>query len=280
MLTASIVLYHIDTELVSKAIHSFFAGALGKRKLYLVDNSTNDSLRMLATLYSTQTEYIFTGANLGYGGGHNVAIRAAMQTGADYHIVMNPDISFGPDVIPELCRFMEANPDVGLSVPHMKYPDSEDFNYSCKLLPTPADVFFRRFVPHTSIARKLNDRYTLKCFDYEYAENIPSLSGCFMFLRLDAIRRCGAFDENIFMYFEDIDLSRRIHTQFRTCFYPDAYIVHRANRESYRNIRLMVAHIRSALYYFRKWGWFFDPERKRINADTLERIRNHSKQSL
>lgn len=280
MLTASIVLYHTDTDLVSKAILSFFAGASEKRKLYLVDNSADDSLRILSKFYPTQTEYIFTGANLGYGRGHNVALKAAMQAGSDYHIVMNPDISFGSEVILQLYRFMEANLDVGLVVPHMRYPDSNDFNYSCKLLPTPATVFLRRFAPWTSFARRLNDRYTLKCFDYEYVENIPSLSGCFMFLRLSAIRRCGAFDENIFMYFEDIDLSRRIHTYFRTCFYPGVSIVHRANRESYRNFRLMLAHICSAFYYFRKWGWFFDRERRRINAETLERIRNHSKQSL
>lgn len=280
MLTASIVLYHTDTDLVSKAIHAFFSGASEGRKLYLVDNSVDDSLQTLAALYPAQTEYIFTGANLGYGRGHNIALKAAMQTGATYHIVMNPDISFGPGVIPQLYSFMEANPDVGLTVPHMKYPDSDDFNYSCKLLPTPANVFLRRFAPGTFLARKLNDRYTLKCFDYGYAENIPSLSGCFMFLRLEAVRQCGAFDEKIFMYFEDVDLSRRIHARYRTCFYPWVFIVHRANRESYRNYRLTFAHIRSSLYYFNKWGWIFDRERKKINADTLERIRNHSKQSV
>ena len=49
--------------------------------------------------------------------------------------------------------------------------------------------------------------------------DVPYLSGCFMLFRVAALRRVGLFDERFFMYPEDIDLTRRIHAEFRTVFF-------------------------------------------------------------
>jgi GT2 family glycosyltransferase len=99
--------------------------------------------------------------------------------------------------------------------------------------------------------------------------NVPNLSGCFMFLRVETLRDAGVFDNKIFMYLEDIDLNRRIHQMYKTIFYPSVEIYHEYNKESYRNIKLFKYHIISTLYYFNKWGWFIDKERKSINKKCL-----------
>ena len=99
--------------------------------------------------------------------------------------------------------------------------------------------------------------------------NVPSLSGCFMLLRTSVLEAVGLFDENIFMYLEDVDLNRRIHTNYKTIFYPEVSIVHEYAKESYRNKKLLMFHIRSALYYFNKWGWIFDRKRKEVNDTCL-----------
>ena len=102
--------------------------------------------------------------------------------------------------------------------------------------------------------------------------NIPILSGCFMFLRTEALEKVGLFDEQFFMYMEDFDLNRRIHRAYKTVFFPEAVVVHEYQKASYKNIKLLKAHIKSAIYYFNKYGWFFDKERKIINARTLQEI--------
>ena len=65
-----------------------------------------------------------------------------------YHIVVNPDIYFEEGTIESLTEYMDNNPDVGQIMPKVFYPNGE-LQYLCKLLPTPSDLIFRRFLPKT-----------------------------------------------------------------------------------------------------------------------------------
>ncbi len=265
----SIVLYHNQKEQLIKAIDSIFNTDLDI-KLYLIDNSTNDALKILAE-YDERIVYIFNNANLGYGAGHNIAIQKSIQDSIPYHLVLNPDIYFESDVLSKLYGYMEKNQDVGNIIPQVKYPNGE-IQHLCKLLPTPMDLILRRFIPLKSWKEKRNEQYELKWIGYNKIMNIPSLSGCFMFLRVDALKKVGLFDENIFMYLEDTDLNRRLHREYKTIFYPEVEIFHEYGKESYKNKKLLKYHIQSAIYYFNKYGWIFDKERKKINKATIESL--------
>ena len=104
--------------------------------------------------------------------------------------------------------------------------------------------------------------------DYESEMNVPYLSGCFMFLRKSVIEEVGVFDEGIFMYGEDTDLNRRIYQKYRTMYYPKVTIIHAFEKGSHKNFRLFWIHVKAAIYYLNKWGWFFDKERRDINKKT------------
>ena len=106
--------------------------------------SSNDALRLLERI-SGRIRYIHS-ANIGYGGAHNIAMREAVEPGADYHVIVNPDIWFGEGVIEILAAYMDRHPDAGLVAPKTVYPDGET-QYLCKLLPTPFDLILRRFLP-------------------------------------------------------------------------------------------------------------------------------------
>jgi GT2 family glycosyltransferase len=95
--------------------------------------------------------------------------------------------------------------------------------------------------------------------------SVPVLSGCFMMMKCGALSEVGLFDERYFMYLEDVDLCRRIAQRFETIYFPEVAIYHHYGKGSYRNPRLMMYHIVSAVRYFQKWGWFSDQERVRIN---------------
>ncbi len=266
-INASIVLYHNKKEQLVKAINSFLNTDL-KVKLYLVDNSSNDELKELSKIDS-KIEYIFNNANLGYGAGHNIAMRKSIADGVAYHLVLNPDIYFESGTLEDLFDYMENYQDVGNIIPQVRYPDGE-IQHLCKLLPTPTDLILRRFIPSRSWKEKRNEQYELRWTGYDKVMNVPSLSGCFMFLRVATLENVGLFDENIFMYLEDTDLNRRIHSKYKTIFYPKVEIVHEYAKESYVNKKLLMFHIKSAIYYFSKWGWVFDRERDEINKGFIK----------
>lgn len=268
-INASIVLYHNKKEQILKAMKSFLDTYLDV-KLYLVDNSATDKLRELAGVDKRVT-YIFNNANLGYGSAHNIAIKKSIAEGAAYHVVLNPDVYFKSSVLETLFEYMEAHEDVGNVMPQVRYPNG-DIQHLCKLLPTPSDLIIRRFFKNIKSDR--DELYELRKSGYDKIMNVPSLSGCFMFLRMSVLKEIGLFDENFFMYLEDTDLNRRIHEKYKTIFYPKVEIVHEYAKESYKNKLLLAYHIKSALYYFNKWGWIFDSKRDAINKKILSDI-NH-----
>ncbi|QNL51587.1 glycosyltransferase family 2 protein [Olivibacter sp. SDN3] len=262
--TASIVLFHNDVQEVREAIESCLSSPLITR-LYLIDNSQTDIFRGLAT--DSRTVYKHCPENRGYGAGHNLALREMLDV-ADYHLVLNPDISFGAGVLEALVHFMYTNEDVGLVMPKVYYKDGT-LQRLCKLLPTPFNLFGRRFAAASSWAEKLNRSYELADFKYDRTVDMPNLSGCFMFMRTAILRKVGGFDPRYFMYLEDIDLVRRIGQKARTVFFPGVAVQHGYRKQSYHNKKLMRIHILSAIKYFNKWGWFFDRWRRQKNRATL-----------
>ena len=271
-LSASIVLYQTDLTPLKKVIDSYFACKSEALQLFLVDNSPTDVLKSVVTMYpDKEIHYIFNNENMGYGKAHNIAIKKSMEQGLPYHIVLNPDIVIQKGTLEKLTHYMNHHPEVGNIMPKIIYPNGQ-LQYLCKLLPSPLDLIFRRFIPFKKWRDKSNKRFELHAFSYNKTMNIPILSGCFMFLRTEALENVGLFDEHLFMYMEDFDLNRRIHRAYKTIFFPEAVVVHEYQKASYKNIKLLKSHIKSAIYYFNKYGWFFDKERKKINQETLKQI--------
>ena len=267
--SASIVLYKNSSDL-RKTIMDVLKSSIPV-SLLLIDNSPTDCLRhTLQDLISHPLIcYIFNNENLGYGAGHNLAIRQILNTSA-YHLVLNPDVSFEKGTIEKLVDFAEKNMGIGLLTPKVLYPNGT-VQHVCKLLPTPFDLLFRRFLP-ASFTKKRMEIFELHKSGYDRIFQAPYIHGCFMFIRTAALKKVGLFDERFFMYPEDIDLTRRIHQHYKTVFYPEVEIVHAHARESYKSFKLFYIHIVNMIKYFNKWGWFFDKERKQVNKKILEQF--------
>lgn len=265
MITASIVLYNSPFEEVEQLLPALEMVEV----LYLIDHSTNDDLSLLQNL-SPKIKYIKQ-KNLGYGGGHNVALRKIVEENPNgYHLILNSDVVLANDVLVKLTNFMEEHTECGLTMPVVL--DNEGNNvYFCKLLPTPMDLICRRFLPF-SLADKRTERLQLKLADYSKIIHAPWLSGCFMFLRVNTLTQVGFFDERYFMYAEDIDFSRRFHQVSQTLLCPEVSIIHYHQALSYRNFKMFLVHLSSVIKYFNKWGWLFDKERSQINKKVLEKI--------
>ena len=263
MLNASIVLYQPDwqqvTNLTEVILQSDYVDCV-----YWIDNSpTQHTFESL----DSRIKYRHNPYNMGYGAAHNIAIRESIYDDVPFHLVINPDIILTRDALDSMLQFIAQHPEVGSLMPRVTYPDGQ-LQRLCKLLPTPLDVFGRRFLPAQWMHRR-NQTYEMHASGYDRIMNIPYLSGCFMLLRTQAVRQARLFDERFFMYPEDMDLTRRIHRDYLTVFFPHATIIHNHEKASYKSLKMLWIHIVNMCRYFNKWGWFCDPERQLFNQTAI-----------
>jgi len=272
--TACIVTYNTKKEELAKIINCFQNTEL-KFKLWISDNSEKDILRNFIEKFSdSRIEYIFNNANNGFGTGHNVVIEKLIRgkEKSEFHLMINADVYFEKNTIEKIINYMRKNTDIGQIGPKIYEPNGK-VSKSCRLLPTPLNLIFRRFFPIKSVIEKMDYNYEMKWYDYQSVIEVPILSGCFIFVRTDVLKDIGGFDERYFMYMEDYDLCRRIGKKYKTVFYPEVKIIHEHGKASYKSRKMMMLHINSAIKYFNKWGWFFDKERKVKNEECISKYK-------
>lgn len=269
--TVSIVVHRTPVKQLSHALECLLRSP-AVSAVYVVDNSPTDTLRRhVEDMERVVYEHV---ENRGFGAGHNHAIRRALDAGARYHLVMNADVCWDGDVISPIVEYMDASPETGILMPRTLYPDGA-LQLTARRLPTPWDLIAKRFLPQ-SWTRSRMKHYLLADADHSLPIDSPYLLGSFLFLRTDAIRAEGMFDERFFMYPEDIDITRRFHRNWRTVLWPGVTIIHEHAAASRRSMRMLRIHMINMIRYFNKWGWFIDPERRRFNRrlDSLPKTAN------
>lgn len=183
---------------------------------------------------------------LGFGANHNQAFSLidVGPTGA-FFVVMNPDVRLidnpFPVLLEELSRLSGAMIAPAVLSPQGRLEDS-----------------IRRFPTVRSLAGKLfgrdDGRYALRLggesFPVEWA------AGMFMLFRAEDYRAVGGFDEDFFLYYEDVDICTRLWKACRPVLAcPKAQVIHDAQRASRKNLRYMKWHMASmARYFWKHWG--------------------------
>ena len=269
---ASIVIYKNNKQQLLQTIKSVLNTRL-RIKLILVDNSPTNSLKSVKL--DSRIEYIFNPSNPGFGASHNIAINKSIERGLSYHFVVNPDVFFHDDIISLMLNYANSDSRIGMLMPKILNLNGS-IQHLPKLLPSPFSLLMRKLKWPSWYHKKLIEVYELRFVDKNKSFNSPVISGCFTLLNLSAIKEIGSYDNNFFMYFEDWDLSRRIHKKYKTIYFPEASLYHHYNSGANKRFKLFLVFIKSAITYFNKWGWFFDSERKQINKCTLESLKNEN----
>lgn len=254
LITGSIVIYKNEIAVLENAINSFLNTDLNVT-LYLIDNSPTDQLKKY--FQNANIVYIHNPQNPGFGASHNIAIKRSIELSSDYHVVINPDVYYSAGNLEKMKLFMDSNDKIGQLMPKVLYPNGT-FQFLCKKNPTFFDLFARGFMPNffKKKFKKRLDKYEYRSSNFEdLIFDIPYLSGCFMFFRTSVLKKVGFFDDRIFMYLEDADLTRRVLSVSRTVYYPYAIIYHHFAGMTHKKLKYKLITIKSAFIYFSKWGW-------------------------
>lgn len=270
-LSASIVTHAPDLALLEQTLdslrrallHAHARGVLARADVSVIDNGPGESWqrllralteRMFADAPWAAAEVVSGHGNVGYGRGHN---RALLRSGADYHLVLNPDVMMHDDAVFEAIAYMQSHRDVDLLAPLVNGPDGK-VQYLCKRYPALIDLALRGFAPQPvkNLFRSRLERYEMK---HEADSGRPFdatlASGCCMFLRRTAAVASGGFRNDFFMYFEDFDLSLRMGEHGRVVCVPQVRIVHYGGNAADKGGRHIRMFLRSAVTFYSRYGW-------------------------
>lgn len=171
----------------------------------------------------------------GFGANHNAAFGHCRTP---YFCVCNPDIRLPADPFPALVAAVR-DPRIAVAGPLVRNSEGaiED---SARRFPTASSLLRKLFVEHRQPDYR-TDRGAL---------NVDWVAGMVMLFRSDAFRLVGGFDEAYFLYYEDVDICRRLRRRGdRVVYVPDSEVVHYARRASRRDLALMRHHVASIVRY-------------------------------
>lgn len=272
-LQVSIVTFRPDWQLLERCLRKLAlaigaareSGVLRTVHVALVDNSADRAIaakvvdlgRTRFADSGVQVSYVHGHANIGYGAAHNLALHGS---GADYHLVLNPDVELAADALLNAVRWMNAHPDVGAIAPQVRRRDGSR-DYLVKRKPAVLDLALRGFMPRVGrlLFRSRLDRYEMRdVIDADPERDIvdvAAMSGACMLLRRKAVDQTGGFDPRFFLYFEDYDWTVRLNKVTRTAYVPSFEVVHHGGGASRKGMRHVGHFMKGGWRYYRKHGW-------------------------
>lgn len=186
-------------------------------EIFVVDNASEDQSIEEIKKRFPKVNYILNDENLGFGKANNQAMRLAKS---EYILLLNPDSKVLPGTIKAMVDFMDQNLEVGAASCKVELSDGSIDWASHRGFPTPwASLLYFVFKN-----RKL---YNLTDQKLDEVHEVDSIVGAFMLLRRSVLGKVGLFDEDYFMYAEDIDLCFRIkQAGFKIMYVPFVKILH------------------------------------------------------
>ena len=248
-ISACIVLYH-SGEKALDAVRCIQASTVPV-DLRIIDHSPQDPTAGQIHEIAPNVPIYPQKENLGYARGHNLMLPMIHSA---YHLVMNPDVVFAPDLLERMMAYMDAHPDIMVLTPRVFGEDGEE-QFLPKLQPTLRYLLGGVLENRLKCARRWRDEYTLRGQEPDGPLSVQFATGCFMLVRTHLFFRLKGFDERFFLYHEDSDFSRRVLLHGSIVYNPDFCITHTWGRESHKIRKMRWEHFKSTVKYFHKWGW-------------------------
>jgi GT2 family glycosyltransferase len=253
-LSISVVLYKNDKAQIEKLLDCIRKIKLSYQ-VYLIDNSPTNELNYLSAC--PFVKYKFNNSNVGFGAGHNIAIKEIADL-SKYHLVINADVFFNEGLVEELVQFLDHNEQYVHLMPQVLYPNGE-IQHLCRNKPTIYDIILKRMSPGfiKQITKRRLDKYEFKDKNYDdFFYDVPFLSGCFMLFKTNALIEVNGFDESIFLYFEDADITQKLLKKYRNVYYPLNYIYHSYEKGTSKSIKLAFYAWKGLFRFLFRWGFY------------------------
>lgn len=194
-------------------------------EVWVVDNNSTDKSIEYLQMKFPFVQFIKNTVNQGFSKANNQAIQ---HTKGKYILFLNPDTIVPEDAFTKCIAFMEATPDAGALGVQMVDGTGQYLKESKRGFPS----LWVSFCKMSGLTRwfptsKIFARYYMGHLSNRQIHKVDILSGAFMMVKKEVLDKTGGFDEQFFMYGEDIDLSYRIQKAgFTNYYFSDCTIIH------------------------------------------------------
>jgi GT2 family glycosyltransferase len=249
----SIIIVSWNTrELLRACLTSIYTRSLSDPfEVFVIDNDSTDGSSGMIRERFPQVHLTENHENMGFARANNQAIQRS--TGR-YVLLLNPDTKVKAGALEALVEFMDTNPRVGAAGSRLIYSDGS-LQSSCHPEPSLSRELWRLFHLDRLHPYAL---YAMDTWDLETPRLVDALQGASLILRRRALDQVGLFDEDYFVYSEEVDLCHRLKKKgWELYWVPQSQVIHYEGQSTQQVSREMFLHLyRGKLLYFRKHhGW-------------------------
>ena len=221
-------------------------------EVILVDNSSKDDGLESVLKRFPRTRVIDNLRNVGFARANNQGAKIA---NGDFLLFINPDTNMAEGTVGTMLDYIRSDPLIGILGPKVLNPD-QTLQYSCRKFPTIWSGMFNRYSVMTRLFP--NNRYSKDylMLDYDHGStcSVDWVSGCCMMTPASVFKNINGFDENYFLFIEDVDLCQTMwKSGYRVDYLPSAKISHKiSSSKSQLTPQTIIKHHKGMIYYNQK----------------------------
>ena len=234
------------------------------REVIVVDNASADGTAEMVAAEHPGVALIANDDNRGYAAGNNQGIEGAE---GEHVLLLNPDIVVHAGALDTLVRFLQDHEAAGAVAPRLILPDGS-VQASCRSFPTPDVVLYEALGLSRLFPRSRRfGKYRMTWWDYDGRRRVDQPMASAILVRGQALAEVGGMDEQFPIFFNDVDLCRRLwDADWEVWFTPEASMDHvggastgqvrrRMLTESHRSfVTFYRKHFRGSVPWWRYWG--------------------------
>ncbi len=219
-------------------------------EVIVVDNKSSDDTVSILDEFLTQNpklKVVLNRTNRGFAVGNNQALEMAR---GQHILILNPDTIIQNGILPDLLRELEKDAKTGAIAPRLQFPDGR-LQKTCRRFPTHMDVIYNVFGLSALYpeSRRFNG-WKMGDFDHQSAQKVEQPAGAALLVRGDLLKALNGFDENFPMFFNDVDLCKRIKDAGYTIWYLPDYVIQHLGGASVKQVKMKMT-ISSHVSFFR-----------------------------
>lgn len=251
-----VVLSWNTCELLGACLESLSAVEEGiALEVIVVDNASDDGSADFVEKKFPSVHLIRNETNQGYAIGNNLGAQVAR---GEFLLLLNSDTEVRPSALTTLVAFMESHASHGACAPLLEH-ESGEVQRSCKRFPNRRTaLFFDTIFERWFSGNQTIPRYFMEDFDHQSSRDVDQPPGAALMVRRTLWESLGGLDPDLWLFFNDVDLCRKIHEQgFKIGYVAEARVMHHegASTAQFPEFGLMW-HQNRLTYYRKTFGWW------------------------